>query len=184
MLYAGEKWDWIIGPDDQPSQVAMTELAWKSQGPRLLILDNFEDVPQANHVLSRLRHSNIRLLVTSRHSDWPATTGLSSIPLELFSKEESLAFLKESMKKRKDKDDELNTLSERLGYLPLALELASRYLNDHPRLNVSAYLEQAKEALEHPSMKAWHKDMLGLTPTQHDTSLLSTFALSWQASER
>jgi tetratricopeptide (TPR) repeat protein len=30
-------------------------------------------------------------------------------------------------------------------------------------------------------MNAWKKDVLGLTPTQHDTSLLSTFALSWLA---
>jgi len=48
-------------------------------------------------------------------------------------------------------------------------------------LNIHAYLLQAEQALEHPSMQDWRADMLGLTPTQHDTSLLSTFALSWNA---
>ncbi len=177
----GQKMGLDNWPDDQPSQVALTEFTWKSQGPRLLILDNFEDVAHANDILPRFRHSSIRILVTSRRSDWLPTTGLNPILLELFSPTESLNFLKRSLIKRKDNDDDLNTLSERLGHLPLALELASRYLNGHIRLSVTDYLAQTKEALEHASMNAWKKDVLGLTPTQHDTSLLSTFALSWLA---
>jgi tetratricopeptide (TPR) repeat protein len=177
----GQKMGLDNWPDDQPSQVALTEFTWKSQGPRLLILDNFEDVAHANNILPRFRHSSIRILVTSRRSDWLPTTGLNPILLELFSPAESLDFLKRSLIKRKDNDADLNTLSERLGHLPLALELASRYLNGHNRLSVTEYLTQTKEALEHASMNAWKKDVLGLTPTQHDTSLLSTFALSWLA---
>jgi tetratricopeptide (TPR) repeat protein len=177
----GQKMGFDNWPDDQPSQVALTEREWKSQGPRLLILDNFEDVAHANNILPRFRHSSIRILVTSRRSDWLPTTGLNPILLELFSPKESLDFLKRSLQKRKDSDDDLNTLSERLGHLPLALELASRYLNGHTRLSVTDYLAQTKQALEHASMNAWKKEVLGLTPTQHDTSLLSTFALSWLA---
>ncbi len=177
----GQKMGLDNWPDDQPSQVTLTEFTWKAQGLRLLILDNFEDVAHANDVLPRFRHSSIRILVTSRRSDWLPTTGLNPILLELFSPTESLDFLKRSLLKRKDNDADLNTLSERLGHLPLALELASRYLNGHARLSVFEYLAQTKEALEHASMNAWKKDVLGLTPTQHDTSLLSTFALSWLA---
>jgi len=177
----GQKMGLDNWPEDQPSQVALTEFTWKSQGPRLLILDNFEDVANANNVLPRFRYSSIRILVTSRRSDWLPTTGLNPILLELFSPAESLDFLKRSLLKRKDNNDDLNTLSERLGHLPLALELASRYLNGHIRLSVTDYLAQTKEALEHASMNAWKKDILGLTPTQHDTSLLGTFALSWLA---
>jgi tetratricopeptide (TPR) repeat protein len=177
----GQKMGLDNWPDDQPSQVALTEFTWKAQGPRLLILDNFEDVAHANDIPPRFRHSSIRILVTSRRSDWLPTTGLNPILLELFSPAESLDFLKRSQIKRKDNDDDLNILAERLGHLPLALELASRYLNGHTRLSVTEYLAQTKEALEHASMNAWKKDVLGLTPTQHDTSLLSTFALSWLA---
>ncbi|MEP7135330.1 MAG: toll/interleukin-1 receptor domain-containing protein [Chloroflexota bacterium] len=168
-------------PADQPSQVTLTLHTWKSDRPRLLILDNFEDPALVNNILRYLGHSALRLLITSRRSDWLATTGLHPIPLDVFSAQESLEFLKRALTKRKDADEDLNRLGERLGYLPLGLELASRYLNDHPRLKIAEYLEQAQQALEHPSMNAWHKDMLGLTPTQHDTSLLSTFALSWLA---
>jgi tetratricopeptide (TPR) repeat protein len=166
-------------PDDLPSQVTLTLNTWKTNGPCLLILDNFEQVELVNEVMKFFNHSNLRALITSRRSDWPITSGLNPIPLNLFSKAESLAFLKESMKKRKDKDDELNTLSARLGYLPLALELASRYLNEHPRLNVTVYLEQVKDALEHPSMKGWRTDLPA--STGHDLDLQRTFALSWLA---
>ena len=165
-------------PDDQPSQIILTLHEWKTNGPRLLILDNFEDVAGANAVLPRLMHSNLRLLITSRRTDWPTTIGLSSIPLDIFNKEESLAFLKRSLKKRDDKEDDLNTLAARLGYLPLALELAARYLNDHPRLQIYLYLEQTKLAFDHPSMKEWRKDLPA--PTQHDLDLQRTFALSWK----
>jgi tetratricopeptide (TPR) repeat protein len=166
-------------PPDQPSQVTMTELEWKRNGPRLLILDNFEEVAQARAVLSKLHHLNLRLLVTSRRPDWTPTMGLASLPLDLFSPTESLAFLNQSLKKRKDKEEELITLAERLGNLPLGLELASRYLNDHPRLRIAEYLVQAKQAFEHPSMKDWRKEFQG--PTAHDLDLQRTFALSWNA---
>ncbi|MBI5354440.1 MAG: tetratricopeptide repeat protein [Chloroflexi bacterium] len=166
-------------PEEQPSQVTLTLNTWKADGPRLLILDNFEQVELVNDVMKLLNHSNIRVLITSRRSDWPPTSGLHPLPLELFTKEESLAFLKESMKQRADKDDELKALSERLGFLPLALELASRYLNGHPRLTVTVYLKQAKESLAHPSMKNWRTDLPAATG--HDLDLQRTFAFSWLA---
>jgi len=82
-------------------------------GPRLLILDNFEEVAQAGVVLAKFHHSNLRLLLTSRRSDWPPATGLSSLPLDLFSPTESLTFLNQSLKKRQDKEEALSTLAER-----------------------------------------------------------------------
>jgi len=167
--------DW--NPNDQPSQVTLTLNTWKSDGPRLLVLDNFEDVERVNSVLPRLRHSNLRLLVTSRRTDWPSASGLSPLALDVFSKEESLEFLKKSLEKQKDADEDLAKLSERLGYLPLALELASRYLNAHPRLSVDEYLSQAKDAFEHKSLRGWREDLPA--PTQHDLDLQHTFALSW-----
>jgi len=164
-------------PADQPSQVALTLNTWKADGPRLLVLDNFEAVEQVNEGLPRLRHSNLRLLVTSRRNDWTPAAGLHALPLELFSPQESLAFLKNALEKRKDQETDLQTLAERLGHLPLALELASRYLNGHARLSIADYLEQTKQAFEHPSMKDWRKDLPA--PTQHDLDLQRTFALSW-----
>ena len=166
-------------PADQPSQVALTLNTWKADGPRLLVLDNFEAVEQAGDVLTRLRHSSLHLLVTSRRSDWTPASGLHPLPLELFTPKESLDFLRRSLDKRKDTDADLATLAERLGHLPLALELASRYLNGHARLTPTEYLTQLQAAFDHPSMRDWRMDHPAAT--QHDLDLGHTFALSFKS---
>jgi len=165
-------------PDDQPSQVTFTLHVWKSDGPRLVILDNFEEPAALPAALSLLGHSSLRLLITSRRTDWPPSSGLRLLPLEVFSPAESLDFLRRALPKRRDRDEDLARLAEQLGHLPLALELAARYLNGHPRLGLEAYLEQCRAALEHPSMRAWRADLPA--PTGHDLDLQATFALSWQ----
>jgi tetratricopeptide (TPR) repeat protein len=100
------------------------------------------------------------------------------LPLEIFTPAESLDFLRRALTKRRDRGEDLARLAEQLAHLPLALELAARYLNGHPRLGLEAYLEQCRAALEHPSMRAWRADLPA--PTGHDLDLQATFALSWQ----
>lgn len=56
-------------PDELPSQVAFTLHTWQSDGPRLLILDNFEEVGLANDVLSQFQRPYLRILLTSRRND-------------------------------------------------------------------------------------------------------------------
>jgi tetratricopeptide (TPR) repeat protein len=165
-------------PADQPSQVALTLNTWKADGPRLLVLDNFEAVEQVDNVLTRLRHSSLHLLVTSRRTDWTPASGLRPLPLELFTLQESLAFLTKALENRKDVEADLKTLAERLGHLPLALELASRYLKGHARLAITEYLTQLQKAFDHPSMRDWRLDHPAAT--QHDLDLGHTFALSFQ----
>ncbi len=75
-------------------------------------------------------------------------------------------------------DADLDALAARLYHLPLALELAGRYLAGHRRLAVADYLAQLADVWTHPSMARWRED-LG-SPTAHDLSLAATFALSWE----
>ncbi len=164
-------------PDRQPEQVARTLGAWSESGPRLIVLDNIEDVPVARDWLARLAAGGtMRLLLTSRRRSWPADLGLIPLPLELFSPAESLAFLRRYLPTAADQD--LHALAERLGHLPLALELAGRYLADLPRLPVAGYTARMRDALGDPSMNNWLAE-LG-NPTGHDLDLAATFALSWQ----
>ncbi len=75
-------------------------------------------------------------------------------------------------------DDELGELANHLGDLPLALDLAGRYLEERTELSIEGYLEELEEAgnaLEHTSLKDWVEH----NPTNHSTSLAATFALSW-----
>lgn len=174
----GEKMGLPNWPEKHPEQVALTLHEWKRDVPRLLILDNFEDPESANDVLAELQHSGLRLLITSRRIDWNSGLGFKPLSLDEFKPEESRDFLRKYLPANRATDEELNTLATHLGHLPLALELAGRYLEKHPRLKISAYLEQLKNVLEHASMQNWKPEQKSLTG--HDLSLLQTFALSWE----
>ncbi len=167
-----------LAAETQDELVEATLGCWKSDGPRLLILDNFEDLRAANAVLSRLHHSSLRLLITSRRADWPPALPLGRLPLEEFTPEESREFLRRHLPPERAADADLDALAARLGHLPLALELAARYLAQLKRVSVADYLGELDRALEHPSMQNWRPDLPTLTG--HDLSLLQTFALSWE----
>jgi len=165
-------------PDGQPEQIACTLREWKQSGPRLIILDNLEDVAAARDWLAQLSGGSLRLLLTARRSDWPVDLGLSSLPLDLFTLNESRAFLRRYLLNNRATDVELQVLADRLGYLPLALELAGRYLVRHYRMSVATYLKRLENALDHSSMQGWRKEMG--SPTAHDLDLMNTFAVSWE----
>jgi tetratricopeptide (TPR) repeat protein len=165
-------------PPTLEEQVTATLREWLQNGPRLLILDNFEEIEAANDVFARLRHSDLRLLVTSRHADWNPALGLRRLPLDEFNAQESLEFLRNYISPQRESDEELEKLAVHLGRLPLALELAGRYLEKQPRLTVREYLVQLEKALDHKSMQNWKAERKSLTG--HDLSLLQTFAQSWE----
>ena len=165
-------------PDKLPDQVARTLQAWRAEGPRLLILDNLEDPGAVQDILACLSHSSLRLLLTARRRDWPRHLGLQILPLEEFTPEESRAFLRHFLPPDRAADADLDALAERLGHLPLALELAGRYLERHPRLSVGDYRNALLQVLDHPSMLGWRPDLP--SPTKHDLHLQATFALSWE----
>ena len=163
----------------QPKQVAQTLLTWQNDGPHLLILDNFEDVTKTGSVLSRFQHPSLRLLITSRRKDFPKTADLQTQELNTFSETESSEFLERTLD-LKETEEARKALAEKLGYLPLALELATSYININS-LETSEYLNEIEDILSHESMQAeWFKGLDITNPTEHDQSLLATFKLSWQ----
>jgi len=163
-------------PDTLPEQLNATLHAWQTGGPRLVIFDNLEDVPAAREWLAALSGGPLRLLLTARRSNWPHDLGLAALPLDVFTPQESRDFLRAAGVAGSAGD--LESLAKRLGHLPLALELAARYLRAHRRLNVTAYLGKLDHVLTDPAMQNWRAD-LG-NPTGHDLDLLATFAVSWE----
>jgi tetratricopeptide (TPR) repeat protein len=164
-------------PETLPDQVGATLAAWQRGGPRLLILDNLEDVATARAWLGRLSGGPLRVLLTARLADWPGDLGLAALRLETFSPPESRALL-EKTSEVSETSEVWDALAYRLGHLPLALDLAGRYLKRHPRKRVADYVEELDEVLAHRSMRRWRAD-LG-NPTGHDLDLMATFALSWE----
>jgi len=170
--------DW---PEKQPAQVARTLGEWQRGGSRLVVLDNLEHMGAAQEWLARLGGGAVRVLVTARRTEWPGFLGLRPLRLESFTPEESRAFLRQHLPDGRATEADLQVLAERLYHLPLALELAGRYLAGHARLSVEAYLGRLEAMWEHPSMAGWREE-LG-NPTDHDLRLAETFAVSWERVE-
>jgi tetratricopeptide (TPR) repeat protein len=120
----------------------------------------------------------IRLMITTRRDDWPADLGVSCLPLDTLKPAESQQLLHSYLSETRAEDADLDDLADRLGHLPLALELAGRYLRHHSRQSVCDYLRELEKIWTHPSMANWRAD-LG-SPTSHDLNLAATFAVSWQ----
>ena len=168
-------------PEKQPEQVARTLDEWQRGGLRLVVLDNLEEVGTAREWLARLSGGAVRVLVTARRTDWPGFLGLRPLRLEGFTPPESRAFLRQHLPDGRATEADLQALAERLYHLPLALELAGRYLGGHARLPVTDYLGRLESIWEHPSMAGWREE-LG-NPTGHDLRLAETFAVSWERME-
>ncbi len=165
-------------PQQQPDQVARTLREWAAGGHRLIILDDFSDLITARRWLARLSMPSVRLLITSRRSDWPKDLRLRSMRLDSFTPQESFDFLRQNLSKDRATDDDLRALGNHLGHLPLALELARRYLNHIVSLSVDNYLQELEDVGNHPSMRRWRGERG--SPTGHDLDLAATFALSWK----
>jgi tetratricopeptide (TPR) repeat protein len=186
--------DW---PSEQPEQVTRTLSEWQGGGPfdsaqgrpfdpsqdrpRLVILDDLEDVGAAREWLARLSGGAVRVLLTARRSDWPIDIGLEPLRLDLFSPDESRAFLRRYLPEERASDANLNRLAGWLGHLPLALELAGRYLHRVQHLTVAGYLDKLENIWSHPSMQGWRKERV--SPTGHDLDLLAAFGVSWEQVE-
>jgi tetratricopeptide (TPR) repeat protein len=168
-----------ISLEKQDEQVVETLSHWKKDGPRLVILDNFEQLDQVPAVLNRLAHANVRLLVTSRRADWLADLGVDVHALDSFTPQEALGFLRQHLGEN-EQEHELFGLAERLGFLPLALELAAKYLNVADA-SIEAYLAELSSSIEHESMQSETFEAMDIrTSTGHALDLRATFALSWQ----
>jgi tetratricopeptide (TPR) repeat protein len=165
--------------DDQQELVTATLKAWTEDGPRLLILDNFEDVAQSNDVLVRFQAPSLRLLITSRRKNFPKAMGLTVHELGSFTESESLDFLGKTLE-QSETPAARESLAEKLGHLALALELAANYINI-TRIGVDDYLKELTNIIQHESMQAeWFRELDVPSPTKHDQSLFATFQLSGQ----
>jgi tetratricopeptide (TPR) repeat protein len=181
LALCGEEMDLPHWPEKQPEQVARTFQEWQGGGTRLVILDDLEDtdIDIVRGWLNRLSGGPIRLLITAKGSDWSTDLGLNLLPLDVFTIEESLALLNQHLPQAEASDATMELLANQLAGLPLALDLAGRYLAVHPHLSAINYLRLLQTVGESPSTAAWRESLGNLT--KHDLRLAAAFALSWEA---
>lgn len=154
-------------------QVSLVKAAWQEPVPRLLVFDNCEDPSLA--AKWRPSSGGCRILLTSRRLDWEPHLGVQPLPVDVLSRQESMALLRQH---QPDADDQtLNDVAEELGDLPLALHLAGSYLARYRRIITPAqYLAQLRDPnlLQHRSLQgSW------ASPTGHVQNVYRTIALSY-----
>jgi tetratricopeptide (TPR) repeat protein len=167
-----------FGELPQAEQVQLVLEEWRKPIPRLLIFDNCE-TPE---LLERWwpREGGCRALLTSRRAGWDVQLNIPVLVLDVLRRAESLALLKEHQP-----DAENGLLAEianELGDLPLALHLAGSYLARYRRtVDAAGYLASLHQMspLRHQSLQG-----SGYSPTEHDSNVARTFALSYDQLER
>lgn len=161
-------------PVDEMVRMVMAE--WQSGLPRLLVFDNCEDEDLLEQWLPPT--GGCRVLVTSRRGNWDPSLGVTDLNLGMLSRQESVELLRKYRPDLPANDANLHSIADELGDLPLALDLAGRYLKRYARdVAPAAYLEDIcqPELLEHPSLRRAR----GISPTKHDMDVWRTFALSY-----
>ncbi len=164
-------------PDKLQEQVDATLKAWRDGGIHLIVFDNVENHQVVQDWLSRILPA--KLLVTSYQTIWPTNLGMAVKEIKTLDILQSKELLCKLAPRLGQEDDScLDELANRLDNLPLALDLAGRYLAFNPDISPSDYLSDLEDAscsLEHTSLKLDY----GPSPTNH-IPLGATVGLSWK----
>jgi tetratricopeptide (TPR) repeat protein len=162
-------------PTDEQVKEVMS--AWQDSIPRLLVFDNCE----AEMLLKQWRPptGGCRVVLTSRRKTWDPSFGVKVIALKELHRKESLELLSKHRPDLPEGDPDLGAVAEELGDLPLAVDLAGRYLARYRSVVKPAdYLRQLRspDLLGHKSLR----DAKGISPTDHGMDVGRTFALSYE----
>lgn len=166
----------------QGKQLSLTEQVrwcWQNwhppEGLVLIVLDDLTNLESCRELLPT--NNRFRVLITTRKRNIDPAY-IQEISLDVFSSEEALQLLTVLIgENRIQRELQMAfDLCERLGYLPLGLQLVGRYLAEDPDLS----LVKMWQRLE--SKRLEDKALLGLQPTLNLSQLgvKAAFELSWQ----
>ncbi|MBL8295486.1 MAG: tetratricopeptide repeat protein [Bryobacterales bacterium] len=163
-----------VAIDTKADEARQLEQLWREldglDGPCLLMLDNF---PEGEPLQPYLPVSGrVHTLITTRRQD----LDYPSVRLDVLSTEEGIRLLDSGARK-------FGTLGarlvERLGGLPLALELAKGYLNYRKSLTMDALLEEMDAGGDVGLLQEFAQQYRDHLPTRHETDIAATFQMSW-----
>jgi tetratricopeptide (TPR) repeat protein len=138
--------------------------------PCLVILDNLpEDVALRRYLPTTGR---LHTIVTTRRQDLQQAT----VRLPVLTIRESLQLLNSGARQL---GQSAEPLAERLGGLPLALELSKSYLNYRSDLSVPALIEEMQRQGDVSLLKEFASEYRDQLPSRHGLDVASTFQLSW-----
>ncbi len=165
-----------IEVDQKADEAKQVEQIWRGlgrlPGPSLVILDNFpENVPLQPYLPVGGR---VHTLITTRRQDLDCP----SVRLNTLTTEEGVRLLNSGARRF---GNDAEALVARLGGLPLALELAKGYLNYRKGLTISSLLGAISANTEIELLSEFASEYRDHLPTRHETDIVRTFQLSWDA---
>jgi tetratricopeptide (TPR) repeat protein len=158
-------------------RVRAVKAEWLNELPRLLVLDNCEDAEALR--ACRPTTGGCRVLLTSRGTFGDPALAVVALELEVLDQEQSLQLLRSRCPGVELEEGDLVAVAEELGHLPLALDLAGRFLYEYRGIvSPSRYVEElrAVEPVNHPSLRRTE----GYSPTDHELDVGRTFVVSYQ----
>jgi tetratricopeptide (TPR) repeat protein len=139
-------------------------------GPSLLILDNLpENVPLRPYLPTT---GPVHTVITTRRQD----LGYASVLLNTLRAEEGMRLLNSGARQF---GADAAALVERLGGLPLALELAKSYLNYRKQLGSTDLLADLDRAGEIDVLNEFASEYRDQLPSRHEVDVVRTFQMSW-----
>jgi tetratricopeptide (TPR) repeat protein len=139
--------------------------------PCLVILDNLpEDVALRPYLPTT---GQLHTIVTTRRQDLDQST----VRLPVLSVQESVQLLNSG---ERQLGQSAEPLAERLGGLPLALELSKSYLNYSKNLSVPALIDEIKREGEVSVLQEFAAGYRDQLPSRHELDVVSTFQMSWR----
>jgi len=165
-----------IEVDKRADEAHQVEQIWRGlnrlPGPSLLILDNFPENAALQPYLPV--GGRVHTLITTRRQD----LDYPSVRLNTLTTEEGMRLLNSGERRF---GDEAAPLVDRVGGLPLALELARGYLNYHRKLTIPELLEEMLATSDIELLTEFASEYRDHLPSLHETDIVGTFQLSWDA---
>jgi len=138
--------------------------------PCLVILDNLPENVKPRAYLPTT--GRIHTIITTRRRD----LGYAAVRLPVLSVEESVQLLNSGARQL---GPSAELLAERLGGLPLALELSKSYLNYRKDLSITTLIEEMRREGDVGVLKEFASEYRDQLPSRHELDVASTFQLSW-----
>jgi tetratricopeptide (TPR) repeat protein len=165
-----------IEVDNRADEARQVEQIWhglnQMPGPSLLVLDNFPENEALQPYLPV--GGRVHTLITTRRQD----LGYPSVRLNTLTTQEGVRLLNSGERRF---GDDAAELVDRVGGLPLALELARGYLNYRKQLSIAELLEEMRASGEMELLTEFASEYRDHLPSRHQTDIVGTFQLSWEA---
>lgn len=157
----------------EPTQLEQLWRALNTRPPSLIVLDNFpEKIALRPYLPSTGR---IHTLITTRRRD---LTDHPHVLLHTLSVDAGIELLNSAA--RRLEYDEAQRIVQRLGGLPLALELTKSFLNYRADVAVAQVLTEMDASGEINVLRGFTESYRDELPSRHELDIARTFQMSWE----